>query len=470
MRRIRSLLLVVGLLGAIGCISPVEYSDPLADFGSSPTRVGTKLGLVLTENVHTSLAHLNGILRAARRVPGNGALIAEIDPRSFNRDLNDVLSSRFAQIVPLEADVPPGASGVDLRVIVDLQVEIGRMSGQATSVKMALRFFDSAGIPIATIASQGVSTVPSPATSVGFAKAKATAMQDLARRLEASRPIAAFLDGQAGYSHSAAARRPAKPPRALETRPFAAPVTPSGFGGYHALVIGNAAYETFPRLQTAARDAHAVAELLRDNYGFEVELLTDVNRSQLFAAIEAAGARMTPSDNLLIYYAGHGWFDERAERGYWLPIDSQRDTKANWISNSLITDTLRGTEAKHVMIIADSCYSGSLTRGIRPIDRTPRDLQRMAQRKARVVLTSGGLEPVLDGGAGDHSVFAGALLRALRQRERVIDGSTLLSMIRRPVMLAADQTPEYGDIRMAGHDGGDFLFVPTTAGPAGTPD
>ncbi|MDP7667219.1 MAG: hypothetical protein QF738_04055 [Rhodospirillales bacterium] len=34
-----------------------------------------------------------------------------------------------------------------------------------------------------------------------------------------------------------------------------------------------------------------------------------------------------------------------------------------------------------------------------------------------------------------------------------------LGGIRRPVMLAADQTPEYADIRKAGHDGGDFLFV-----------
>jgi hypothetical protein len=31
--------------------------------------------------------------------------------------------------------------------------------------------------------------------------------------------------------------------------------------------------------------------------------------------------------------------------------------------------------------------------------------------------------------------------------------------VRQNVVLNADQTPEYSDIRRAGHEGGDFLFV-----------
>ena len=85
----------------------------------------------------------------------------------------------------------------------------------------------------------------------------------------------------------------------------------------------------------------------------------------------------------------------------------------------------------------------------------------MAGKRARVVLTSGGLEPVLDsGGKGGHSVFAAAFLQALRQNEKIMDGTTLFTQIRRPVMLNASQSPEYADIRQAGHEGGDFLFVP----------
>ena len=66
------------------------------------------------------------------------------------------------------------------------------------------------------------------------------------------------------------------------------------------------------------------------------------------------------------------------------------------------------------------------------------------------------------GGKGDHSVFASALIDVLSENEAVLDATLLFSKIRRPVMLNSDQTPEYSDIRKAGHDGGDFLFVPVS--------
>jgi hypothetical protein len=63
------------------------------------------------------------------------------------------------------------------------------------------------------------------------------------------------------------------------------------------------------------------------------------------------------------------------------------------------------------------------------------------------------------GGGNQHSPFASALLEALEENQSVMDGTQLFERIRRPVMLHSDQTPEYADIRKAGHDGGDFLFV-----------
>ena len=64
----------------------------------------------------------------------------------------------------------------------------------------------------------------------------------------------------------------------------------------------------------------------------------------------------------------------------------------------------------------------------------------------------------MDSGGDGHSIFANALLTALRENDEIIDGTTLFSRIRRPVMVNSDQTPEYGDIRKCGHEGGDFLF------------
>ena len=85
--------------------------------------------------------------------------------------------------------------------------------------------------------------------------------------------------------------------------------------------------------------------------------------------------------------------------------------------------------------------------------------QRISQKAARVTLTSGGLEPVADSDGSGHSPFASAFIEALGNNKKIMDGTTLFSKMRRPVMLKANQTPEYSDVRSAGHDGGDFVFV-----------
>ena len=239
----------------------------------------------------------------------------------------------------------------------------------------------------------------------------------------------------------------------------AGPIAASGFGNYHALVIGNDNYRHLAQLRTARADAEAVGALLAERYGFTVETLYDANREQILVAFTELRKRLRPDDNLLIYYAGHGWLDEAADEGYWLPVDATADNDVRWISNATITAHFRAIEAKHVLVVADSCFSGTLTRGIRISTNTPSDLERMSKRKARIVLSSGGEEPVSDG-TGAHSAFATEFLRALRANDGILDTTSLYAQIRRPVMLASDQDPDLADIRKAGHDGGDFLFVP----------
>ena len=132
--------------------------------------------------------------------------------------------------------------------------------------------------------------------------------------------------------------------------------------------------------------------------------------------------------------------------------------RSNWVSNATVTDTLKSLLAKHVMVVADSCYSGTLTRGSGVKLRTAY-WKKMAYARTRVALTSGGLEPVVDKGGSGHSPFAKAFIDVLRENDEVIDGTQLFTKMRRPVMLNADQTPQYADVRKAGHEGGDFLFV-----------
>jgi len=230
------------------------------------------------------------------------------------------------------------------------------------------------------------------------------------------------------------------------------------FGNYHALVIGIDEYKHLPKLETAVRDAKAVAQVLEKDYGFKVRLLVNPDRLGIIDAFDEYRESLGGKDNLLIYYAGHGWLDEDADRGYWLPADAQSNRRGRWVSNATITDTLKTLLAKHVMVVADSCYSGTLTRSANIGLRSGDQYKWMAKKWARVAMVSGGLEPVSDKGGG-HSPFAKAFLDVLRGNDSILDGTELFTKMRRPVMISANQTPEYSDVRNAGHDGGDFLFV-----------
>ncbi len=145
------------------------------------------------------------------------------------------------------------------------------------------------------------------------------------------------------------------------------PNLPAGLnlGNYYALIIANQAYRHLKRLETPARDAQTLAETLRKEYGFRnTQLLLDANGNTIVRALDDLRRSLTDRDNLLIYYAGHGYLDKEADRGYWMPVDAEIDSTANWLSNADITDKVRAFRAKHVLVVSDSCYSGSLVRTV----------------------------------------------------------------------------------------------------------
>ena len=244
--------------------------------------------------------------------------------------------------------------------------------------------------------------------------------------------------------------------------PRSGPKTPEipdiDFCTYHALIIGNNNYQYLPKLRTAANDARSIAQVLRDDYGFEVTLLLNAERVDMIDALDHLTETLSANDNLLIYYAGHGYLADDTDQGYWLPVNARNNRRSRWFSNATLINTLRAIQAKHVMVVADSCFSGTLTRSANVGVRAGDYWRRMAKKVARVALVSGGLEPVFDG-KGLHSPFAKAFLDVLKSNEAIMDGTNLFNKVRRPVMIAANQTPEYSDVRQSGHDGGDFLFV-----------
>jgi len=246
------------------------------------------------------------------------------------------------------------------------------------------------------------------------------------------------------------------------------------FGRFYALVIGNNDYRhpEVVDLETARSDAKAVGRLLDERFGFEVTLLQDATRYDVLSALNRLRAKLTDDDNLLVYYAGHGELDRANSRGHWLPVDAEPQSTANWISNVDLTDVLNAMSARHIIVIADSCYSGSLTRSsLARLEAGMTDeareawMRAMVGKKSRTALTSGGIAPVLDSGGGEHSIFARALLDVLGAAEDPTPGQRLFQEISARVAWAAEarrfeQLPQYAPIKYAGHESGDFFFVP----------
>ncbi len=247
--------------------------------------------------------------------------------------------------------------------------------------------------------------------------------------------------------------------------PAPLPSPQTATGKYYALVIGNNNYVNLTRLKTAVADAEDIATVLRMRYGFETRLLLNANRQKILAALTEYRRNLEPSANLIIYYAGHGTRDADVDKAYWLPVDASPADNANWISADDITTSIKGMPARHVLIISDSCYSGAIYRDLGadlllPAGRE-RVIQRMLLSKSRKLMTSGGIEPVLDSGGGGHSVFANALLKGLSQMEQDVFSAEemFIEYVREGVAGRSNQLPEYSPLFNSGHEGGDFVFM-----------
>ena len=241
--------------------------------------------------------------------------------------------------------------------------------------------------------------------------------------------------------------------------------TPPAATLYYALVVGNDDYQSLPKLKTAAADAREVERVLRETYGFQTKLLLNATRSQIVAALYAYRRELSADANLLIYYAGHGYSDKETEKTYWLPVDATGDDNSNWIIADDITSDIKAIPARHVLVVADSCYSGTLSRGLNvtppPSAEREQFIQKMSAGRSRTLMASGGDEPVADGGGSGHSVFAAALLRGLQRMEKpqFTAGELFSGYVVEAVAGSAEQTPVYDPLRNSGHVSGDFVFV-----------
>ena len=158
---------------------------------------------------------------------------------------------------------------------------------------------------------------------------------------------------------------------------------------------------------------------------------------------------------MIIYYAGHGYYSEDDDQGYWIPADGDTENSDAWISNQEINTLISKIDAASIFIISDSCYSGSILNE----NSKTKIQEKPNEQKIVVALTSGGLEPVLDDGGYGHSCFAFELLNILRGIPESSFISTVHEIIQKRVQLKAPQSPQFGGLEDLGHqEGKDFIL------------
>jgi len=253
---------------------------------------------------------------------------------------------------------------------------------------------------------------------------------------------------------------------------------PAGIGREYALVIGNNGYRQWPKLETAVDDAKTLAGVLSKKFGYKVNLLIDVTADEIIAALNDYVSTLKENDVLIVYYAGHGQLDTKNKRAHWIPVNGETQRDTYWIPSYRVTDLVNKMKAKKVLVISDSCYSGGLAAdltgvvtGVRPglgPEGKARAVDALWEVNSRTILTSGMLSPVLDDegtGKSKHSLFARALLEVLDEAQGVLTGDSLYTAVHARVVYRAqklkfDQAPFYTGLAHAGHEGGDFLFIP----------
>ena len=238
-------------------------------------------------------------------------------------------------------------------------------------------------------------------------------------------------------------------------------------GKYYALLIGNSNYEKYAQwasLNSPKNDVMAISKILKNKYKFEkVITAIDVTKKEIEEKLNELAEITTDNDYVLIYYSGHG--EKKSNSTYWIPIDGPKKWKyGSWVSISEVGNFIENIQAHHLVLMVDSCYTGSSFKGTNESDLSTKSYdhfkhlaQKLLDRRARYVLSSGGNEPVDDSFDGKHSIFAKSFINSLEKADVI----NMESIYRRIDMAHGqmDQRPYLYSPEMWGHGGGDFIFV-----------
>ena len=229
---------------------------------------------------------------------------------------------------------------------------------------------------------------------------------------------------------------------------------------YYGLIIAVNNYQdqNLESLDRPVNDAEKLYDILVSKYTFDpgnVKFLRNAVRQDIINALDELTRKVTQKDNLLIFYAGHGVWNDKSNVGYWLPSDARLDSRDKWFPNSTLVDYLSEIRSKHTLLIADACFGGSIFKSRNAmLDRreTVQELYNLTSRKA---MTSGTLTKV-----PDRSAFTKYLIEKLSENnESAFTSEKLFSSFQTAVENNSDTKPRYGVIVDADDQGGEFVFI-----------
>jgi formylglycine-generating enzyme required for sulfatase activity len=248
----------------------------------------------------------------------------------------------------------------------------------------------------------------------------------------------------------------------------------------YALIIGINKYARLRNLNNAVFDAKNLKTILIERYKYKkdkiIELYNrDATQANIDAKLRELVQNLTPVDNLLVYFSGHGHLDKTFGMGFWLPANIGTDLAKGQkfasdeeminasslkISNSIIQGMMNKCKANHIFVVADACFAGHLLfgKGHRSGEKNTPNPE-YYKKKSRQVLASG-RERVSDGPPGEHSPFAKYFLKYLKDNtDQYMIAQKIIGDVMTAVPRNEDQSPLGAPAKYVGDEGGQFFFV-----------
>ncbi len=400
-------LIILLVFFMFGCVSSQQnYSDPLAEIGDEFRGKDTadfsnvKLGIVFSENSRKAIELVTENQKTIKSIPlTNTTALEDADASFLTNKINAVLKERFGAVIAINDPKLRQNAGVDAVMLMDIQIQLGWMSGTKTHVALKGIFLDDDASLIGEVKGEGEATVPYPASSGMFKPAAADAVRNLAASLDRSDDIAAVIKAKTPLIDVVL---PASPSKKTST--------PSIMDGKRiALVIGNSDY-LVGDLPNPVNDAALMAKTL-ERVGFDVQVIFNASQRDLKRSIIKFGDLLDnagPDAVGLFYYAGHGI--QVNGKNYLIPVDAiisrEKDIIVEAVTAETVLEAMDFARNQLNFVILDACRNNPFSRTFRS---SARGLARMQAPRGTLISYSTAPGAVAADGEGVNSPYTEAL-------------------------------------------------------------